>query len=71
MKNIHYICSVKPIKLKVMKYYVYVTNCSNHNHMYEHDNLQSAIKQCEFASEHNTCILIKGTEIDWKKKVKK
>lgn len=49
-----------------MKYYVYVTNSSNHNHMYTHDDLHSAIKQCKYTSEHNTCILIKGTRIDWK-----
>ena len=54
-----------------MKYFVYVTNCSNHNQIFEHDNLQSALEQCKFASEHNTCVLIKGTKIDWKKKVKK
>lgn len=54
-----------------MKYYVYVTNCSNHNFMRAHDTLESALAHCKSASEqHNTAILIKGTEIDWKKKVK-
>ena len=50
-----------------MKYYVYVTNCSNHNNMYEYDNLVDAKKFCEYASEHNTCILIKGNKVNWKK----
>ena len=50
-----------------MKYYVYVTNASNHNHMFTHDDLHSAIEQCKYASEHSTCILIKGTKIDWKR----
>lgn len=53
-----------------MKYYVYVTNCSEHNHMFTHDTLESAIRQCEFASKNNTCILIKGTEVNWEKKSK-
>lgn len=51
-----------------MKYYVYVTNCSNYNFMRAHDTLESALAHCKSASEHNTAILIKGTEIDWKKK---
>lgn len=50
-----------------MKYYVYVTNCSNHNHMYEYDNLEEAKRHCEGSSEHNTCILIKGRKIKWEK----
>lgn len=54
-----------------MKYYVYVTNCSEHNHMFTHDTLESAIRQCEFASKNNTCILIKGTQFDWEKKKRK
>ena len=53
-----------------MKYYVYVTNCSEHNHMFTHDTLESAIRQCEFASKNNTCILINGTEGYWEKKSK-
>lgn len=52
-----------------MKYYVYITNASNHNIMYEHDSLYSAVEQCKCASEHNTCKLIKGTEINWKNKI--
>lgn len=50
-----------------MKYYVYVTNACNHNFIYEHDTLHSAIEQCKYASEYNTCILIKGTKLDWRK----
>ena len=53
-----------------MKYFVYVTNCSNHVNIFEHDNLQSALEQCKYVSKNNTCVLIKGTKIDWKKKVK-
>lgn len=37
--------------------------------MYVHDDLHSAIEQCKYASEHNTCKLIKGTEINWKSKI--
>lgn len=49
-----------------MKYYVYITNSSSHNHMYEYDNLSEAKQHCKDASEHNTAILIKGTKIKWK-----
>lgn len=54
-----------------MKYYVYVTNCSNHNFMTVHETLESALRHCESANAHNTVILVKGTEIDWKKKLTK
>lgn len=52
-----------------MKYYVYITNCSEHNWMCVFDNKADAIKCCEEVSTqtHNTAILIKGTEINWKK----
>lgn len=50
----------------IMKYYVYITNCSNRNHMYEYDNLEDAKRHCKDASEHCTCTLIKGTKIKWK-----
>lgn len=53
------------------KYYVYVTNCSEHNHMYVYDTLEQAVRECEYASKHNTCILIRGTKVDWEKKLKK
>lgn len=53
-----------------MKYFVYVTNASNHNFIYEHDDLHSAVEQCKYASKHNTCILIKGNKIDWKSRTK-
>ena len=50
-----------------MKYFVYITNASNHNHLYEYDNLADAKKHCAGASENNTCILIKGNKINWMK----
>ena len=50
-----------------MKYFVYTTNCSNHNYMKEFNNIDDALKYCKSASIHNTCILIKGEKIDWKK----
>ena len=59
------------METKKKKFFVYVTNCSNHNFIYEHDNLHSAVEQCKYASQHNTCVLIKGTVVDWEKKVKK
>ncbi len=45
-----------------MKYYVYVTNASNHNFLHEFDTLYDAERMCEDASRHNSCYIIKGSE---------
>lgn len=52
-----------------MKYYLYITNASNHNLMLEYDDIEDAKKHAINASYHNTCILIKGTEINWKNNI--
>lgn len=54
-----------------MKYFVYITNCSDHNWMRTFDNLTDALQCCEDVSQHNTAILIKGTKINWETKIKK
>ena len=52
-------------------YFVYVTNCSNHNSIYRHDNLADAVRTCQSVSKHNTAVLIEGKQLDWKKLEKK
>ncbi len=44
-----------------MKYYVYVTNASNHNFLHEFDTLYDAERFCRSASEYYTCYIIKGS----------
>lgn len=51
--------------MEKMKYYLYITNASEHNYMFEYDNLEDAKKHAINASYHNTCILIKGTKVKW------
>lgn len=44
------------------KYYVYVTNASNHNFLHEFDTRYKAEKFCDDASYHNSCYIIKGSD---------
>ena len=52
-------------------YFVYITNCSEHNWMRKFNNLDDALQCCEEVSQHNTPILIKGTALNWKNQCKK
>ena len=52
-------------------YFVYITNCSEHNWMRTFDKLSDALRCCEEVSQHNTPILIKCTKLNWKNQQKK
>lgn len=54
-----------------MKYYVFVTNASNHNFLYEFDTLYEAERMCEDASHHNSCYIIEGKEKRFYRRKKK
>lgn len=54
-----------------MKYYVYVTNASNHNSLHKFNSLHEADELCKDASYHNSCYIFKGEDMKFYKRKEK